>query len=129
METAYILIGLNSWHLLPAALGHAVVAPRAGAGQSHLCFSVPLVHPKKQCHLLRESAMKVAMGLLITGGHLSCRHLWQVVSIRFGAGGSVPHLEVLWFLSLNSETGKDWKAVCHLSPGDPQKGASLVAQL
>ena len=129
METSHILTGLNSWHLLPAALGHAVVAPRAGAGQSHLCFCVPLVHPKKQCHLLRESAMEVAMGLLITGGHLSCGHLWQVVGIWSGAGGLVPHLEVLWFLSLNSETRKDWKGVCHLSPGDPQIGASLVAQL
>ena len=63
------------------------------------------------------------MGLLITDGYF-----WQVVGIWSGAGGSVTHLEVLWFLSLNSETCKDWKAVCHQSPGDPQKGSSLVAQ-
>ena len=111
METAHILTGLSSWHLLSPALGHAVVAPRAGAGQSHLCFVAPLVHPKKQCHLPRVCAMEVAMGLLITGGHLSCGRLWQVMGIHSGAGGSVPHLEVLWFLSLVSETCKDWKAV------------------
>ena len=123
METAHILTGLNSWHLLPPALGHAAVAPRAGTGQSHLCSSAPLVHPKKQCYLPRETAMEVEMGLLITDGYF-----WQVVGIWSGAGGSVPHLEVLWFLSLNSESCSDWKPVCYLSPGDPQKGSFLVAQ-
>lgn len=86
----------------------------------------PLVHPRKQRHLLREAAWlwlqsSSSSAATSPGGSSGS---WWVAGIPSWTGGSAPRLEMVWFLNPNAEARRDWKAVCSLNPGDPKRGGS-----
>ena len=108
------------WWLPGQEQGDAPRGPRRQGAR------VPLIHPRKQRHLLREAAwpwLRSSSSSAATspGGSSGS---WWVAGIPSWAGGSAPRLEMVWFLNPNAEARRDWKAVCSLNPGDPKRGGS-----